>query len=630
MARRLLLVAAAALATAGPAAAHAVPLHVEPPPGATLLTAPQAVFVTFDGPVRVGPRTAAIRNDGPDVLGGRPRVEHENRLVIPLRAGLADGDYSVRWSVVSDDGHEEEGVVAFAVGTAAPPVAALTTKGSATWQRVAMRGLLLLGMLGAAGGAFYSAVVLGGALPRRLAHLLFGFFLSAFAGADALVHASRAGGTRFERFTIAAAVAAGAGAAAAALVPREPRLRPLVWAAAAVLFVCPTLAGHALDPGQPEVIAPAADLLHAAGAAVWLGGVAALALARVGTVERFAGFALPAVLVVGLGGAARALTELSSFPQLWETGYGRALLVKTGLFACLLALAWLARRGLALVQLALLAAVAVAVGALTDLRPGRARPEASGQPPAAPVPPPGPPPGAFVDAGQAGPLAVGFAWASGRATVTLVGPEGGGATGERVTIDGRSPAGCGDGCYAAAAGRSVRVTVGGRTLRFAVPASPRSGAAALRRARRLYDAAPALTIVERLSSGPGRLTVTVLHERAPDRLSLRVRSATQPGAAGTEDVVIGNRRFRRGPGGAWTSSPQAPLHVPQAYWTPAARNVWFTGPRALSFYDPALAAWFRLRLDPAGRPSALTMVARAHFMHHDYSFRSPAISPPSR
>src|SRR5205085_6779448 len=140
-----------------------------------------------------------------------------------------------------------------------------------------------------------------------------------------------------------------------------------VWAAAAVLFVYPTFAGHALDAGQPAVIAPAADLLHLGGAAVWLGGVASLALARTGSVQRFAQFALPAVALVALGGAARALTELSSLSQVWTTSYGRALVVKTTVFAALLALAWLARRRLLLVQLALLAVVAVTVGALTDL-----------------------------------------------------------------------------------------------------------------------------------------------------------------------------------------------------------------------------------------------------------------------
>ena len=111
-----LVAAVLVLATASPAHAHAVPLHIEPPPGATLATAPSAVYVTFDSPVRVGPRNAAVRNDGVDVLAGKPRVTSGDRLVIPLRHALDSGSYSVRWSVVSDDGHEEEGVIAFGIG----------------------------------------------------------------------------------------------------------------------------------------------------------------------------------------------------------------------------------------------------------------------------------------------------------------------------------------------------------------------------------------------------------------------------------------------------------------------------------------------------------------------------------
>ena len=64
--------------------------------------------------------------------------------------------------------------------------------------------------------------------------------------------------------------------------------------------------------------------------------------------------------------------------------------------------------------------------------------------------------------------------------------------------------------------------------------------------------------------------------------------------------------------------------------TPHTRNAFFSARDVLTFYDTQIHAWYRLRLDSAGRPAELKMVAGAHFMHHDYSFRSPAISPPSR
>ena len=85
-----------------------------------------------------------------------------------------------------------------------------------------------------------------------------------------------------------------------------------------MLFVCPTLAGHALDGDQPRLLAPLADLLHLGAAAVWLGGLASLLLAfpgadgpaRTAAARRFSSFAIPMVLVLVAGGASRALTEL--------------------------------------------------------------------------------------------------------------------------------------------------------------------------------------------------------------------------------------------------------------------------------------------------------------------------------
>ena len=616
MLRRLLAVVVLALATAAPAQAHAIPLGSEPPSGVTLPTAPSVVTVTFDSPIRVGPRNAAVRNDGTNVLAGKPKIVPGNRLELPLQAGLGSGDYSVRWSIVSEDGHEEEGVIAFGVGTAGAPVAVLKTQGTTTWQRVIMRTLLFLGVLGAAGAAFFAVAVLGGALPRRQAQLLFGSFVLAFAGADALIHVSGAAGTRFEHLMVVAAVASGIGAAASALAPLEPRLRFLVYAAAAVLFVCPTFAGHALDPDQPRVLAPAADLLHLAGAAVWLGGVASLALARVGTVQRFAQWALPAVVTVALGGAARALTELSSISQIWTTSYGRALIVKSALFAIVLAIAWLARRGLLLVQLAVLVVLATTVGVLTNLRPGRAEASRAVTQSTVPIPPPEPPPGAFVEGAQAGKYAVGIAWLHGKVTVTVVDPNGGAAK-ERAV--------------ASVAGRHVNVAVAGLQLHFTVPAKLVSAQAALVRARRLYDTAPAVTIRERLSSQPGTVQVSVFHERAPDRFAFTIVSSTDKQDAGERGIVIGKRRWTRiGTTAPWQLTPQGVIFVPNAYWGAEARNAYYVGPDTLTFYDPQVRAWYHLRLDSSGRPRELTMVAEAHFMHHDYSFQSPPISPPPR
>src|SRR4051794_1045169 len=126
--------------------------------GAVLAHSPASVRVVFDDVVQRGPGIEAVRNGGGSILAGRPRIEDKRTLVLPLRAGLAKGDYTVRWAIVSDDGHLESGVLAFAVGIgSAKPVASLGAE--ATGARppdVIARWLFLAGVLGAVGIAAFA------------------------------------------------------------------------------------------------------------------------------------------------------------------------------------------------------------------------------------------------------------------------------------------------------------------------------------------------------------------------------------------------------------------------------------------------------------------------------------------
>jgi copper transport protein len=188
---------------------------------------------------------------------------------------------------------------------------------------------------------------------------------------------------------VASAVAAtGAAAAAIALVDRSAAAFALV--PALVLLAAPTFAGHSLDPGRSWLAVPL-DLLHVVAAALWVGGLFALVVAVpranagakvvAAATRRFSRLALAAVVVLAATGAGRAFVELSSVAQLWTTGYGQALLVKTALFLCALGVAAVSRsrvsravervRASATVELVLVAGIVVAVAVLTSLRPGR-------------------------------------------------------------------------------------------------------------------------------------------------------------------------------------------------------------------------------------------------------------------
>jgi copper transport protein len=388
----IFLLATVALATPAAASAHASAIRVTPASGAVLARAPARVVVEFNDDVRVAPGNAAIRNGDGSITRGKPAARGKT-LVIPLRAGLGEGDYSVRWSAVSDDGHIVQGVLAFAVGLGrAPPVPALRATNEVGFGTILARWVFFAGLLIGSGLALFDLLVWR---PLARAHIRTGWIAlglaAMFVSSHGLVHESHGGtATRFGlTIEIASAVAA-TGAAAAAIAVADRSAAPFgVWLAVAVL-PAPTIAGHALDPGRSWLEVPI-DLLHVAAAAAWIGGLFALAfvLPREGVdddlsraaMRRFSRLALVSVVLIAVTGLIRALAELSSVSQLWTTGYGRAIVVKTALFAGLLVLGALSRarvragaellRGLVLAELVLLVGVVVAVAFLTSLRPGR-------------------------------------------------------------------------------------------------------------------------------------------------------------------------------------------------------------------------------------------------------------------
>ena len=128
----------------------------------------------------------------------------------------------------------------------------------------------------------------------------------------------------------------------------------------------------------------------------------------------------------------------------------------------------------------MLLVVVVAVGTLTDLRPGARAHDAEADARRSPA---AQPPRCRRAAhsstrAQAGPLAVGVRLRRTAATVTLTGRDGNGVTGAPVTIDGRPAAGLRAAAATARRGRAARVAVGvgGRTLRSTCRASAPRGA----------------------------------------------------------------------------------------------------------------------------------------------------------
>ena len=641
---RIALVAAAALALLAPAGAfaHATLVRTSPANGAVLANPPRAVTVFFDDTVRVAGGNAAVANaTGDSVIAGKATA-HGRKLTIPLRPRLARGDYSVRWAIVSDDGHTEKGVLAFAVGAgSAAPQSVLAARVSLTWSDVLLKTFWYLGIL-AGGGAVVFALLarrlLGTAIERPLAQLLFFSLLFAFIGGSGLATTSP-GGTRFDLALKAALVVALIGGGAAALAPSLPRLLPVAGAASLLLLLAPTLAGHALDRNQPRALAGVADVVHLGAAAVWLGGLVSIiyvvprassdASVRRSVLGRFSTTALVAVGVLGATGLLRALTELSAISQIWSTSYGRALIVKTAIFVPLLAVGF-ANRGFLLdafarlrrsasVEIVAIAGIVVAVAILTELRPGTDAPKAVA---AVPQPPALPPRDAVVAARELGSLAVAIAREPQRTTVTILGPDGNGADGHTVTVDGSPATACGSGCYRGPAG--ARIDVDGDELVFHIPARAADASAKLARIARAYRSSRTIVFDERLASSPTNAETTRFTVVAPNRLAYRTRG-------GAQAIVIGGRRWDRDRAGArWVPSQQTPLDVTQPYWQ-SPTNVHEVAPGTFTFLDRNIPAWFRLTVVD-GRPRVQHMTAASHFMVDRYvGFDVPVtVSPPSR
>jgi copper transport protein len=398
------------LALPATAFAHAQLLRTVPAAGSVVATAPRQFVLEFDQQVEpVTGSTDVVNAAGRSVLAGPARTSAADvqDLVIPLHPGLPRGDYTVRWSVVSTDGHIVSGVFAIAVGRGSPPPQAATAESSPyDWPYLVARFCYFAGLMLLIGGAVFRAavlmpalaqlpdqrrraaearerdrgnqlfllaavVMLGGgwvALNRQGAEVAGVSFWQAFNHAGPIPSALQA--TRFGRVF---GRGIDLGAAFVVSIPvtwillRRSRLAGLAAAAVATALgvwavVVPGLSGHAGDPGL-GLFAVIVDAVHTAAAAVWIGGLAQLVRVvphatrglpddlrrptQERIVRRFSTIALGSVIVVAVTGGGRALWEVSSVGQIVSTGYGRALLAKTLLLLAAVVVAAGNRRRLA-------------------------------------------------------------------------------------------------------------------------------------------------------------------------------------------------------------------------------------------------------------------------------------------
>jgi copper transport protein len=369
-------------------------------------TAPAELRLRFDQQIRpVADGTRVESSSGQSALGGAPAPDPNDvsTLVIPLKPGLEDGDYTVRWEIVSTDGHIISGIYAIGIGQNRPPPQAVSEERATDWIFLISRFVYFAGLLLLVGGVAYRVAVhapaaaqvggdpgrMMGMRERHRANQLLaasavlvlggGWVALTQQGAqvagvgfwDAFDHrgpvASALDATRFGRqfgrgidvtavFTILVALAY----AAAGYERRLTYALALPAAAAGVwALAAPGIAGHAGDPGRGPVVI-GLDALHVAAAAAWIGGLAQLVWVtphatrglsddvrdrvRTAIARRFSTVATVSVAVLASSGVARAYWELDAVSQLWTTSYGRVLIAKSVLLVVILAIASRSRR----------------------------------------------------------------------------------------------------------------------------------------------------------------------------------------------------------------------------------------------------------------------------------------------
>jgi copper transport protein len=268
----VVVVAAAAFALPGAALAHAQLVRSTPADRAVLATAPREARFFFSDDVTLASGIKAVRNSGGSVLAREAHVAGGRTLVVPLQRNLENGDYTVLWRVVSDDGHLISGVISFAVGAGrAPPSPSLSAEDGPTARDVISRFLFLAGILIAGGGALFRLAV---GIGRE--RVLIAAFLLAFFGGTGMLSGHASLSTRFGLAVGTATLLAALGATAAVISTVDARAAGAAWLCALLILPAPSFAGHALDPGRPR-IEVLIDVLHIVAAATWFGGLVQLA-----------------------------------------------------------------------------------------------------------------------------------------------------------------------------------------------------------------------------------------------------------------------------------------------------------------------------------------------------------------
>ena len=394
MRRALVAGAVVAVALVAPAAAwsHAALLRTVPAASVVVNTPPKVASLVFSEAVEPRFAIVSVTDAGAQQLAAGPAhrsATNPDQLDVPLHQ-MPEGWYLVVWRVISVDGHPVRGAFTFAVGPNPGPapqfVIPSLSETAATPSLVAARWVALLAMLAAIGLFVFRAIIarpliarVGGTSLHAVSIAFFAslalalvavpvyvllataqFALRSFWSIGALVPLMRVSAFGRGYLDLELVLALFALAAAAALWLDRPQ-QPTRSVASLLAFWGALLAGGAalLAPGSaghaaqtsPRALALTLDALHVGAVALWIGGLTGLLVLwrslaadrRVAglavVVPRFSNVAFVSVFTLIGSGIWASILHLPTLASLWQTSYGKTIILKVIILLAAMALA---------------------------------------------------------------------------------------------------------------------------------------------------------------------------------------------------------------------------------------------------------------------------------------------------
>jgi copper transport protein len=362
--------------------AHAYIVKSNPSENQTMSESPNKVTIEFDEIIQATFYSIQVFNmKGIQVSNGNGKINPNNTKILEtnIKKELPKGIYSIKWRVVSSDGHPIDGVIPFQIGDGSKNQALQTSK---TSGYVPQFDLILIRWIQYISGAmfvglcfFYLTVfpkenLQGTAIEKRykrIINIAFIFLWLSILFSLPLQTTIQANVSWLDTFdlsllrTMATETLFGKVwmvemiILIILLITIKRNKKSLWWISfvlGACLFLAKAILSHAVST-KDLLVAIEFDFLHLLSASIWIGSLVAMAIllplkknedSKIHfqqTIRRFSPWGKVCVILLLISGVYLSLKYVPTFHALFNTNYGRVLTVKIGLFTLMLFLAWL-------------------------------------------------------------------------------------------------------------------------------------------------------------------------------------------------------------------------------------------------------------------------------------------------